>query len=155
MKKIVLAAVIAAAAASGAGITAVAQNAQRTYDNGPVWQISYIESQPGMFDDYMQYLSTGWRQGLEAEKRAGNVLDYKVLGVANARDGEPDVVLITQFKNMAVFDESLDALDRRTAAQWGSVQASNQGYIDREKLRKQRGSIMARELRFKTPVARR
>jgi hypothetical protein len=155
MKKTVLAAVIAAAAAGGAGLTAVAQNAQRTYDSGPVWEISYIEAQPGMFDDYMQYLSTGWRQSLEAEKRAGNVLDYKVLGVSSPRDGEANIMLVTQYKNMAVFDESLDALDRRTAAQWGSVQASNQGYIDRERLRKQRGSILARELRFKAPVARR
>lgn len=139
---------------TGAGVTAVAQNAPRVYDNGPVWSISYIESQPGMFDDYMQYLSQGWRQSVEAEKRAGNVLDYKVLGVAAARDGEPDLILVTQFKNMAVFDESLDAVERRTAQVFGSVAASNQGYIDREKLRKQRGSILARELVFK-PAPRR
>ena len=77
----------AAALALGLSSAAMAQNAPRTYDLGPVWQISYIETKPGMFDDYMAYLNSTWRNIQETDKARGDVLDYRVLAVDNPRDG--------------------------------------------------------------------
>src|SRR5215203_2299481 len=88
----------------GAAGAVQAQTAERVYDNGPVWVISYIETKTGMFDDYMAYLATKWRETNEADKQAGVVLDYKVLSVDQPRDGEADVILMIQYKNMAAFD---------------------------------------------------
>jgi hypothetical protein len=131
------------------GSSAQAQNAPRTYDLGPVWQVSYVETKPGMFDDYMAYLNSTWRNIQEANKKKGDVLDYRVLSVDSPRDGEPDVLLLVQYKNMGVFDRSLDENDVTTASAFGTVLKSNQAAASRESIRKLRGNVTARELRFK------
>jgi hypothetical protein len=149
MKKLTMAAGLVAAMAFGGAVTAVAQSAARVYDQGPVWDISHIETMPGMFDDYMAYLAGPYRQLMEADKRSGDLIDYKVLAVVSPRDNEPDVLLITQYKNMAAFDRSLDELDRRASQVFGSTVRSNQATAQRVKMRESRGSVMAREVRFK------
>jgi hypothetical protein len=128
---------------------ASAQTAERVYDNGPVWVISYVETKPGMFDDYMAYLSTKWREVNEADKKAGVVLDYKVLAVDSPRDHEPDVILMIQFKNMAVFDRPLAEMEATSAKAFGSVVKSNQAFASRESMRTNRGGLTTREVLFK------
>ena len=139
----------AAALALGLSSAAMAQNAPRTYDLGPVWQISYIETKPGMFDDYMSYLNSTWRSIQEAEKARGDVLDYRVLAIDSPRDGEADVILMIQYKNMAVFDRSLEEGEAVMAKAFGSVPKSNQAAVSREQIRVLRGGLTARELTFK------
>lgn len=137
-----------AASLSLIAATAQAQTAERVYDNGPVWQIAYIETKPGMFDDYMAYLNSTWRGIQEAYKKNGDVLDYRVLAIDSPRDGEPDVILMTEFKNMAVFDRSLAEQEAITAKAFGTVVKANQASASRETLRRQRGMLTAREVRF-------
>ena len=132
---------------AGAGL-AKAQTAERVYDNGPVWVISQIETKPGMFDDYMAYLSGKWRQINEADKKAGYVLDYKVLAVDSPRDHEPDVILMIEYKNMAAFDRPLAETEATSASAFGSVVKSNQAFAARDAMRINRGSQTAREVRF-------
>lgn len=129
-------------------LAAQGQTAERVYDNGPVWVISYIETKPGMFDDYMAYLSTKWRDVNEADKRAGYVLDYKVLSLADTRDHEADVMLMIEYKNMAAFDRPLAESEATSAKVFGSVVKSNQAFASRESMRTNRGNVIAREVRF-------
>jgi hypothetical protein len=140
-----IAALVASLALAGA---VQAQTAERVYDNGPVWQIAYIETKPGMFDDYMAYLDSTWRNIQEAYKKNGDVLDYRILAVDSPRDGEPDVILMTEFKNMSVFDRSLAEQDAIMAKSFGTVIKANQASVSRESLRKQRGMVTAREMKF-------
>ena len=140
-----IAAVLAAGVASG---SAQAQMAERNYDMGPVWVISYIQTKPGMFDDYMQYVGTTWRALQEADKAAGYVLDYDVLAVDSPRDNEPDVILITKYKNMAAFDRPLAYMEAAQAKAFGSAVKSNQAAVARENVRVLRGSFTAREMTF-------
>jgi hypothetical protein len=148
MKSFIRAAALAATLTLAAG-AASAQTAERVYDNGPVWVISYVETKPGMFDDYMAYLSTKWREVNEADKKAGVVLDYKVLAVDSPRDHEPDVILMIQFKNMAVFDRPLAEMEATSAKAFGSVVKSNQAFASRESMRTNRGGLTTREVVFK------
>lgn len=150
MKTFIRAAAMAAALSLplGAATAAQAQDAERVYDNGPVWVISYIETKSGMFDDYMAYLSKQWRESNEADKRAGLVLDYRVLQVDQPRDGEPDVILMIQYKNMAAFDRPLAESEATSAKVFGSVVKSNQAFAGRGAMRTTRGSLSAREMRF-------
>lgn len=143
-----VAAALAAGLTLGATGVARAQTAERVYDNGPVWVISYIETKPGMFDDYMAYLSTKWRETNEADKKAGYVLDYKVLAVDSPRDREPDVMLMIQYKNMAAFDRPLAESEATAAKAFGSVVKSNQAFASRETMRANRGAVTAREVKF-------
>ena len=149
MKMLLRAAALAAGLTLGASGAAQAQTAERVYDNGPVWVISYIETKTGMFDDYMAYLSTKWREVNEADKKAGVVLDYKVLAVDSPRDHEADVILMIQFKNMAVFDRPLAEMEATSAKAFGSVVKSNQAFASRESMRTNRGGLTTREVVFK------
>ena len=106
MKMLLGAAFAAAMLVGGAAGVAQAQTAERVYDNGPVWTIASVETKPGMFDDYMAYLAGPWRSIQEAGKARGDILDYKVLSLADPRDHEPDVMLLVEYKNMAVFDQA-------------------------------------------------
>lgn len=148
MKTILRAAVFGAALCLGGLGAAQAQNAPRVYENGSVWSISYIATKPGRFDDYLAYLNTSWKQSNELRKKAGDVLSYKVLEIGTPADGGPDLILMIEFKNMAVLDRSRAELDKQTAEVFGSVPKANQGQIDREALRTQRGELLARELVF-------
>lgn len=138
-----LATAIAIGCAAGA---AQAQTAERTYDNGPVWTVGYIETKPGMFDDYMAYLNGPYRALQEAGKKRGDILAYHVLQVDSPREHEADVILLVEFKNMGVLDRSLNELDKDTAAAFGSVVKSNQAAVKREEIRVLRGGVTAREL---------
>lgn len=148
MQKLLSAAALAAVLAIGAATAAQAQNAERTYDLGPVWNIGYIETKPGMFDDYMAYVKNTWIPIQEAEKAAGYLIDYDVLAVDNPRDGEPDVILISKYKDSSIFDRPLDQGDAIMAKAFGSVKQSNVAAVKREEIRVLRGSLNAREMTF-------
>src|SRR6185369_987006 len=87
-------AVLAGALALAAIAPAAAQVAERTYENGPVWTVGYVETKPGMFDDYMAYLAGPWKILQEAGKRRGDILAYHVLAVDAPREHESDVILL-------------------------------------------------------------
>ena len=135
-------------ATAWAAAPALAQD-ERPYDNGPVWVLSNIQTKTGHFDDYMRYVATSWKAKQEDSRKRGWILGYKVLTAVDARDNEPDIYLMVEYKNMAAMDVSLDEVDAQTKKLEGSVVASNRAFGERDKLRALRGSIVTRELIFK------
>ena len=91
MKSIIVAAALLAAS------PAIAQDS--SYTPGTVWESSYIKVLPGQFENYMDYLATTWKKVQELGKREGAVVSYHVLSTNNARQGEPDLILIVQYKD--------------------------------------------------------
>ena len=148
MKMLTGAAFAAAVVFSCVAGSAQAQTAERTYENGPVWTVGYVETKPGMFDDYMAYVAGPWRALQEAGKKRGDILDYKVLAVDSPREHESDIILLVEFKNMAVFDRSLAELEKDTNAVFGSNPATNKAAVKREEIRVLHGGVTARELKF-------
>ena len=128
---------------------AMAQDAPRVYDMGPVVEVTHVKIEPGQFDAYMANLNSVWRRSMEDGKRRGEVLDYKVLSDMAPDAGQGDLVLMVTYKNAAVMDTSLDELDRRTAAMQGSVAAAQQASVARGKMRTILGSDLYREMTFK------
>jgi hypothetical protein len=126
-----------------------AQDAPRPYDQGPVWEITHIQTKPGHFEDYMKVVAGPWRRTQEALKKVGAVVDYKVLNLADARDGEADLILLVEWKNMGVFDASLADQDSITKQVFGSTSAADQGAVDREAIRHIGSDILTRELVLK------
>ena len=120
------------------------------YTQGPVWTYSHVDVKPGQFDNYIVYLSGNWRRLQEAAKKSGDLLDYKVLVVDSPRAGEADIVLAYQWKNMAVFDRSLDEVQTMSLGAMNlTQQQATQGSIDREAMRSTIGEMTMRELRFR------
>ena len=139
--------VLAIAAAIALPSAASAQ--ESSYKPGSVWEASRIDVMPGQFENYMDYLATTWKKNQELAKAEGIVLDYHVLSVNNARQGEPDLVLIIEYKDylttaqQEAFSKKINALMARDNRQ----QATAAG--ERGKMREQLGSTEYQELILK------
>ena len=131
------------------GAAVSAQVVERVWDNGSVWVISTVDVKPGQYTAYIKYLRDVGLPRADYGRKVGDVLSYRVLSVQNPRDGEPDVLLLTEYKNMAVFDRGpayADDMNRKLAGSLENRQAqmaTNRGLSDFM------GSMMAREVRLR------
>jgi hypothetical protein len=128
---------------------AMAADEAPPFEKGPVWDFAQIKTVDGHFDDYMKYVSTDWKAQEEALKKAGRILDYKVFLVADPRQGEPDIILATEFKNMAEFDRPAADEYAMQAKISGSIAMSNQEQAARSAIRTVQGDVVMREITLK------
>jgi hypothetical protein len=112
----------------------------RHYSDGPVVNVAAIRTVDGHFDDYMQWLATTWKKQEEAGKKAGLILSYRVLLVEARSPSDPDVYLVTEFKNWAALDGLGGKLDAVSTQVEGSLEKANQSEVDRAKIRSVLGS---------------
>lgn len=132
------------------GFTLPALAADRVYeDGGSVWSVSFIETKPGHFDDYIANLNQIWRRYLDEQKKDGYVLSYKMIPISFPRDGEPNLMLMVEFKNWAAFDLGNAYFDKLAERLQGGVPQATQSNIDREELRRLRGGFVGQEISFK------
>ena len=141
----VLAGLVAVALAS----PALAQDADRVWEQGSIWSVSQVETKPGQFNKYIKNLSENWRRYLDEQKKDGHVLSYRILSVDSPRDGEANLVLLVEFKDWAAYGTGVEYFEKLAERLQGSVQNASQSNIDREALRTLRGGITAQEIRFK------
>lgn len=115
----------------------------------PVWDCQQIRTKDGHFDDYMKWLATDWKQQQEALLKAGYIIGYKVYNMVDNRAGEPDIMLCTEFKNMAAFDTPVAQMWAAQAKLSGSVAKSDQEQAARGSIRTALGDVLIRELKLK------
>ncbi len=70
--------------------------------------VSAIRTEPGMFETYMKYLGTTYKQLMEEQKKAGIILDWSVYQTTPRSPDDPDLYLIVTYKNMAAMDGLAD-----------------------------------------------
>jgi hypothetical protein len=80
-------------------ISAPAMAQESSYKPGTVWETSRIKVLPGQFENYMDYLATSWKKIQEYAKAQGIVASYHVLSTNSARTGEPDLILVIEYKD--------------------------------------------------------
>jgi hypothetical protein len=119
------------------------------YNDGPVLNVAAIRTVDGHFDDYMQWLATTWKQEQEAAKKAGLIISYRVMIAEPHGPNDPDIYLITEFKNWAALDGLGGKMDTLNAKQEGSIEKANQAQSARAKIRTVLGSqtLQAAELK--------
>jgi hypothetical protein len=128
-----------------AGITVFAQ-VNRPYRNGTVWDIAFIRMKPGMETAYLNYLAGSWKANQEAAKKEGIILSYKVLGVEGHNPGEWNLMLMTEYKDLATMEANEDKADALTQKMIGNDEKQMQGYKDRSEIREVMGGRLAREI---------
>lgn len=137
-------------AAIATGATALsAQEDERAYTEGSVVIVSYIRTEPGMFDDYMRYLSSTYKKLMDEQKKAGIILDYGVYGADPRSETDPDLILTITYKNFAALDNleaRTDPIERKI---WSSLSKANEATVSRGKLRTQVGGQTLRQLILK------
>lgn len=122
---------------------------EHAYTEGPITTISYIKIKPGMFDAYLRYLQSTYKQFMEEQKKAGLVVDYGVYQAFARSPRDADLYLSVTYKNWATFDgltEKSDAISRKI---WGSLEKADSAAVDREKLREVLGGEVVQELILK------
>jgi len=142
-----LAACVAGVAVAFASAAALADD--HAYTEGPVVNVAAIRTVYGHFDDYVKYLDTTWKAEQEAAKKAGNIISYHVVTVQPRGENDPDIYLVTHYKNWAALDGATVKADEIAKQVEGSVAASNQGAADRSKIRRILGSWTGQELVLK------
>jgi hypothetical protein len=117
----------------------------RNYSDGPVINVSFVRTLDGHFDEYMQFLATTYKKQQEAAKKAGLILSYEVDVAQPHGPNDPDIILITRFKNWAALDGLGGKFDSLATQLEGSVDKANQGQAARGKIRTILGSETVQE----------
>jgi hypothetical protein len=124
----------------------VSAQISRPWRNGSVWNVNFIRIKPGMEPAYMNYLATDWKKEQEALKAGGIVLSYKVLSTEGHTPGDYNLILMSEFKDLAALEaneEKADAIAQRVI---GNDEKQMKGYRDRSEIREVMGSRLAREI---------
>ena len=137
-----------------AAIMAIATSVTRAqedhaYTQGSVTIVSFVRTEPGMFDEYLRYLSNTYKKLMEESKKQGIVSDYAVYQATPRGPQDADVILTVTYKNMAALDSVQARTDPIVKEIFGSLPKAASASADREKLRKQLGSQIVRQLILK------
>ena len=122
---------------------------ESSYRPGTVWEASRIDVLPGQFENYMDYLATTWKKINELGKAEGVVVEYHVLSTNNARAGEPNLILIIEYKDYQTTaqQEAMQKKVNAALAQDNRKAAAAGG--ERTKMRELMGSTEYQELILK------
>jgi hypothetical protein len=161
IKTIVLSVCLAASSLSLAGPAFGAEDAarnaraqdERQYDIGPVTEVDYIRVEYGHFAEYVDWLNSTWKPTMEALKKVGLIVDYKVFQASPKSPDQPNIFLMITFKNMAAYAGDIgdkgvefEAVAKKVIC---STECQNKARVGRNEYRKVLGTELIRELLLK------
>src|SRR5215467_2649745 len=135
-------------AVSALSLNARAQDV-RQYTDGPVTELDYIQVEYGHFEEYIDWLNSTWKPTMEAMKKAGLIIDYRVVRATPKTPDQPNIFLMITFKDGAA------ALDKEVEQEEvakkviGSTEFQNKARVGRNQYRKVLGIEYVRELILK------
>lgn len=118
----------------------------RPYRNGTVWSIGYIRMKPGMETAYLNYVAGDWKREQEALKKDGQIISYKVLQTEAHGSGDWNLMLLTEYKDLATYEANLEKADALLQTVIGNDEKQRQGYRERLEIREVLAERLAREI---------
>jgi hypothetical protein len=156
MKIMAILIALVALAASSLSLNARAQDErpdERQFTDGPVTEVDYIQVEYGHFEEYVDWLNSKWKPTMEALKKAGLIIDYKVLRATPKSPDQPNIYLMITYKNMAAYagdngdkGVELEAVAKKVIC---STECQNEARVHRNEYRKVLGTELIRELILK------
>jgi hypothetical protein len=122
---------------------------ERAYIEGPVTEVDYIHVEYGHFEEYIDWLNSTWKPTMEATKKAGLIIDYKVFRLTPKSPDQPNIFLAITYKNAAAaLDKGveLEAVAKKVIC---STECQNKARVGRNEYRKVLGNEYIRELILK------
>src|SRR5437762_11789937 len=103
---------------------------ERRYTEGPVTLVQEIAVEYGHFEEYIDWLNSTWKPTMEATKKAGLIIDYKIFRAFPKSPDQPNVIMMITYKNMAALDKrsELEAVAKETI---GSSGVQNKARVGR------------------------
>ena len=135
-------------AGSSLSLNARAQD-ERQYTDGPVTEVDYLRVEYGHFEEYIDWLNSTWKPTMEAMKKAGLIIDYKVFSATPKSPDQPNIYLWIIYKNAAAaLDKGveLEAVAKKVIC---STECQNKARVARSEYRKVLGTEYIRELILK------
>ena len=121
----------------------------RHYSEGPLTEVDYIQVEYGHFEEYIDWLNSTWKPTMEAFKRAGLIIDYKVLKLTPKAPDQPNISLCITFKNgAAALDKGVE-LEEVAKKVIGSTEVQNKARVGRNEYRRVLGNEYVREIILK------
>jgi hypothetical protein len=130
-------------------LATIAQADGRDWNDGPVVNVAAIRTVDGHFDEYMHWLATTYKRQQETAKAAGLITSYRVMVVEARTAQDPDIYLVTEYKNWAALDRLGGKFDQVSTQVEGSVDKAAQSQVDRAKIRTVLGSRTQQEALLK------
>ena len=118
----------------------------RPYRNGSVWDVAFIRMKPGMETAYLNYIATDWKRSQEASKKEGLILSYKVLTTEAHGGGDFNIMLMTEYKDLATMEANENKAENLAQQIVGNDQKQMQGYKERLEIREVLQDRLAREI---------
>ncbi|MES2126286.1 MAG: hypothetical protein V4463_03365 [Pseudomonadota bacterium] len=119
------------------------------YTPGTVWNFTYVQVEPGQFENYLDFLASNYKKTMEFGKREGNIVSYHVFSVNNARHGEPDLILAVESKDYLSNADQL-AFQKKTEAFLATdTHKADTASGERKVMRKLSGGMELQELKLK------
>jgi hypothetical protein len=135
-------------AVSSLSLNARAQDV-RQYTDGPVTEVAYIQVEYGHFEEYIDWLNSTWKPTMEATKKAGLIIDYKVFKLTPKSPDQPNIILWITYKNAAAALDNGVELEEVAKKVIGSTEVQNKARAGRNEYRKVLGTEYVRELVLK------
>ena len=95
---------------------------------------------------YLNYLAGSWKTNQEALKKEGVVLSYKVITTEGHTPNDWNVMLMTEYRNLAALEANEEKADSIAQRVVGDDEKQRQGYRDRLEIREVMGDRLAREI---------
>ena len=130
--------------ASSLSLNARAQD-ERQYTEGPVTEVDEAHVEYGHFEEYIDWLNSTWKPTMEATKKAGIIIDYKVFSSTPPSPDHPDIILWITYKNMAALDRGVEE-EEVAKKVICSTECQNHARVARSAYRKVLGTEYIREL---------
>ena len=121
----------------------------RQYSDGPVTELDYIQVEYGHFEEYVDWLNSTWKPTMEAMKKAGLIIDYKVVRATPKTPDQPNIILMITFKDGAAALDKVVEQEEVAKKVIGSTEVQNKARVARSAYRKVLGVEYVRELILK------
>ena len=121
----------------------------RAYTEGMVTGVTYLRVEYGRFEEYIDWLNSTWKPTMEATKKAGLIIDYKVFSATPKSPDQPNIYLWITYKNAAAaLDKGveLEAVAKKVIC---STECQNKARVARGEYRKVLGNELIREIILK------
>jgi len=116
---------------------------------GTYWTVTSVDTKPARFNDYLADLKANYRRSLDMQVADGKVKSYTMFSNVHARDGEPDLWLLVEWKSAAdMLDTPTEYFEGLTARLFGSLDKAQAATIDRGAMRTIMSTTLLRQMSF-------
>ena len=121
----------------------------KSFKDGSVWQVGFIKVSANMNVEYLNNLKNNWKATHDEAVKQGLILSYKILQGTAANPDDWDIMLMTEFKNLAAMEGSEDKWEAISKKVIGGEEAMKKLNESRVSMRTIYGGKLLKEVIYK------